>query len=146
MSYVTTPGFLDKLVLEDLGGHEWLVDEPFRFYSAQRHRTFKVPRGTVTDLASIPVWVQVIGAILGLCIPYRSSLFAKSGKYNRSAVLHDAAYRNRLVDLHGIELRLHKWAADELFLEAMLVDGVPRREAKAMYWAVRLFGRPQSDR
>jgi hypothetical protein len=134
-------GFLDKLKLEDVDGETWLVDEPLRFYSSKFGRTFKVPQGTLTDLASIPTWVQVIGAILGLCTPLPRNFLSKSGKYNRAAVLHDAAYRDRLTDLHGIELRVSRKLADELFLEAMLADGICVRKAKALYRAVRTFGK-----
>lgn len=142
MVQVGKTAFLDRLIIGDCGDGLWLVHEPLRFYSARLTRTFKVPQGTVTDLASIPVWVQVIGAILGLILPLPRNLLSRSGRYNRAAVLHDAAYNDRLVDLHGIELRVTKRLADTLFLDAMLADRVPQREAKAVYLAVKLFGRP----
>lgn len=138
--------FLDPLKLEDLGGERWMVDEPLRFYSAKYSRTFKVPQGTITDLASIPTWVQVIGAIIGLVTPFRRRLFSKSGKYNRAAVLHDGAYGDVLVDVNGISLRVSKEMADNLFLEAMLADGVGEREARGMYKAVSIFGNPEKSR
>src|SRR6266498_582772 len=98
--------FLDDLELKDLGGERWGIVIPLRFYSAVYFRTFKVPSGTVTDLASIP---RIIWNIL-----------PKSGKYNRAAVLHDGAYNDLLIDILGNPLFLAKKEADGLFLEAML--------------------------
>lgn len=127
--------FLDKLKLEDLGGKKWRVDEPMRFYSAKRSRTYKVPQGTPTDLASIPTIAYIL-------IPFLHLLLPKSGKQNRAAVLHDAAYRGFLVDVHGYPLFVDKEIADELFLEGMLADKMNKAIAKSVYGIVKVFGRP----
>jgi hypothetical protein len=86
-----------------------------------------VPVETETDLASIP-W---------LC----RGLVPQSGKWNRAALLHDASLTNKLQTPQGWHVRLIRALCDALFLEAMLLSGVNRRLAWAMYQAVRIFGR-----
>lgn len=120
-------GFADPLILEKVGERQWLVKESLRFYSAKLRRTFRVPSGTPTDLASIPrpFWV----------------VFPKEGKQDRAAALHDAGYNHYLVDIVGYPLQLSKKTVDDLFYEAMLSDGVGEKAAWTMWKAVRLFGR-----
>lgn len=118
----------------DHSGRLFLVHEPLKFYSAELSKTLVVPAGTITDLASIPRWVR--------WIPGLEEILPQSGPYNRAAVLHDTAYHNGLTDSLGNPVYLSKKACDKLFLEAMLADGVGEKRAKAMYWAVKLFGRP----
>lgn len=122
--------FLGPLDLEFIPkgkGDLWIVRLPLKFYSAQRLRTYTVPSGFVTDLASVPrgLW----------------NIFPKSGKYNRATGLHDGAYNDALIDCLGNPLIVPKKDADALFLEAMLADGVSETQAKWMYRAVKLFGR-----
>jgi hypothetical protein len=77
-----------------------------------------VPKGTITNLASVPriLW----------------TIFPPHGKWAKAAIIHDYLYDN------GIGT---KKFADEVFLEAMETLGVPRIRRTLMYWAVRLFGR-----
>lgn len=119
--------FLTPLRLEKKGERDWILLEPFKFYSAVNLRTFTVPAGTVTDLASIPriLW----------------SIFPKVGRQDGPSVVHDGGYSGVLVDVMGNPLRPTKKVVDGLFLEGMLVAGVSPRKAKEMYWAVRMFGR-----
>lgn len=127
--------FRSELVLTDIDGHTWLVHEPLRFFSQELSMTLVVPAGTKTDLASIPRWVRYI--------PFVEKFLPQSGKYNRAAVLHDSAYSHVLTNSHGYRILLSKEAADKLFLEAMLADGVASKSAKTMYLAVKLFGIPE---
>ncbi len=81
-------------------------------------RTYTVPRGFRTDLATIPriFW--------GYLPPF--------GNYIEAAVIHDFLY-----GIHGHEPRK---AVDDLFLEMMLVSGVRKSKAWLMYIGVRAFG------
>ena len=60
-----------------------------------------VPKGTITDFASIPRFIRVF-------LPMR-------WKYNKASVLHDYLYR------HGDK---SKAFGDAVFLEAMLAEGL----------------------
>lgn len=118
--------FLTPLRLEKTGERSWLVLEPFKFYSAENGRTFVVPAGTPTDLASIP---RLLWAI-----------FPKIGRQDAASVIHDAGYSGVLIDSLGYSLRPDKKTCDRLFLEGMLASGVPSRKAHEMYYAVKMFG------
>jgi len=76
-----------------------------------------VPVGFVTDFASSPFFVW--------------SFIPPWGRYSKAAVIHDYIYQTKI--------RTRK-EADDIFLEAMLVLGVPAWKAKLMYWGVRTFG------
>lgn len=99
----------------------------------QRSRKFKVAvqvqRGFVTDFASIPRGARLI-------IP-------KLGKHTKASVPHDMLYRNHVYKVPGSPSLTYVWKrkqVDELFLEGMLDLSVDEWKAKAMFWAVRLFG------
>lgn len=81
----------------------------------------EVPRGFVTDLASVPKFLWWIVAPFGL--------------HAKPSVLHDWLYRSP----SAREVYTRK-QADRVFYESMLVASVPARRAKLMYIAVRLFG------
>ena len=77
-----------------------------------------VPSGFHSDLASIPATLRwVVG---------------KLEAHASAAVLHDFLYRHKLMP---------REAADHLFLEAMSNSGVGCIKRRAMFTAVRLFGR-----
>ena len=89
------------------------------------HITFKdsghyirVPAGFSTDFASTPKWLHW--------------MLPPTGIYGKAAVLHDYLYSVYYTDSREF--------ADKIFLEAMLVLGVPKWKANTMYKAVRLFG------
>jgi len=79
-----------------------------------------IPIGFVTDGASIPrfLW-RVFGH------PFQA-------KFLRAAVIHDYLLAKALYT---------KEIADEIFYIILLQDGVGKRKAKLMYWAVRKFGK-----
>ena len=54
-----------------------------------------------------------------------------TGKAVKPAVLHDALYASEYFD---------RKTCDDIFLEAMESDGVPKAKRLAMYYAVRMFG------
>ncbi|EMW9885841.1 DUF1353 domain-containing protein [Salmonella enterica] len=114
MSRFTTP-----VILEMLGHYNWRVHEPFAFYlSDDNSDVISVPAGFVTDLATIPriFW----------------TLLPPDGKYAKAAIIHDYLYDNALRT---------KQEADLIFLDGMVVLGVPKWKRVIMYWAVRWFGR-----
>ena len=89
----------------------WIVLESITFYG------ITVPRDFVSDGASIPIGLR-----------WR---FPHGGRKFYAAVVHDYCYRT------GI---LSREIADKFFLKAMRINGVSSRDAKLMYWAVRVAG------
>jgi hypothetical protein len=75
----------------------------------------RVPKGFVTDLASIPRIFRFF--------------FVKNGRHRAAAIPHDYLCR--------LGKKVSRVTADKIFLEAMKVLGVPRRRRWPMYWAVR---------
>lgn len=112
--------FTTPLRVEVLDKYRFKLIEPFTYHvgSVDSEETITVPATFTTDFASVP---RPLWAIL-----------PPHGKYAKAAVLHDWMYNNAYKT---------KAYADKVFLEAMLVLGVPRRTAKAMYWFVRILGR-----
>jgi len=114
MSSFTTP-----LMVEMLFNGKFELLEEFSFYvgNIDDNEIITVPKGFITDLATIPklFWV----------------LLPPTGKYGKAAILHDYLYSN------AIETKRY---ADDVFLEAMKVLGVGRIKRTIMYYAVRLFG------
>ncbi|EBS8367500.1 DUF1353 domain-containing protein [Salmonella enterica subsp. diarizonae serovar 50:z:-] len=60
------------------------------------------------------------------------SVMPPDGKYAKAAIIHDYMYDNALRT---------KQEADLIFLDGMVVLGVPKWKRTVMYWAVRMFGR-----
>ena len=115
--------FKTRVVLEIIGKYHWIVAEPFEYYRTNNpDEVIHIPVGTVTDIATVPrvLW----------------SIFPPFGAYSKAAIVHDYLYENAIND---------KKYADEVFLEAMTVAGVPRVRRWLMYQAVRLFGRGKYD-
>ncbi|WP_160165061.1 DUF1353 domain-containing protein [Chrysiogenes arsenatis] len=79
----------------------------------------RVKKGFTFDGASIP---RALWSLVGS--PF-------TGDYTRAACLHDALYASELLSRH---------AADLLFFQAMLSDGVRYSKAAVMYCAVRVGG------
>ena len=115
MSGFTTPA---DLRLHD--DYTWELISAFEYHVGDypSERVIRVPAGTVTDLASVPraLW----------------AIFPPHGKYAKAAIVHDYLYA------HAIGTKAE---ADRIFYEAMAVLGVPAWRRRAMYIAVRLFGR-----
>ena len=94
----------------------WILHEPLIWEDEKYQITVKV--GFDFDYASIPTII--------------TNLLPKNGQeYDRAACLHDALYASRW---------LPKAVCDQLFYEAMLVDGVSKLKATLMYNAVKWFG------
>lgn len=112
---------LDVRPLDD--GRNWLVLEDF-FYATDvimaSGKRVTVPKGFVTDFASIP---KVLWGIVG---------GPADGKYRKAAVIHDFLYRTA-----GLATRPQ---ADAVLLEAMTVSGCSWWERHVIYYGVRFGG------
>ena len=109
--------FSGPLIVKQLPGYEWAVEQGFSFKSKDGIEV-AIPPGFVTDLASVPrpLWWFI----------------SPAGKHSQACVVHDYLYDNAIGT---------KKQADEIFFEALKELGVPRVRAWVMYLGVKLFGR-----
>lgn len=113
VSQFTTPLILE----DDDDGLPMTLYGPVVYASALLQRVIDVPKGFVTDLASIP---KILWNVLP---PF--------GKYDRPAVVHDFLYR-----FNGVT----RAQADAVLLEAMRVKMVPWFQRWVIYTGVRFGG------
>ena len=113
-------------------GHNFTVDQDFTFVT-ESGLAIRVPKGFVTDLASVP---RVFWAILP-CF----------GTYTDGAVVHDMLYHHNGVVLFKEDGRvalnrvtLTRKECDDVLLEAMRDCHTPRWQQVVIYRAVRWFG------
>lgn len=101
-------------------GKQWELLEDY-YYEVNGY-IIKVPKGFITDLASVPriFW----------------SIFPPFGDYTAAAIVHDYLYSKE--NNTGINRTL----ADKIFLFIMKELGVCLFKRTAMYKAVRIFGEP----
>lgn len=115
------PGFMSELELREAEGNvddgRWIVCTPLKYVSTVARKTFVVPQGFRTDLASVPR----VPVAYWLC----------GGRANKPATLHDWLYSE------GVVARA---VADAVFLEAMEAVGVPWLYRFLMWAGVRLGG------
>ncbi|KYM50763.1 hypothetical protein A2U11_08325 [Fusobacterium necrophorum subsp. funduliforme] len=100
-------------------GKQWELLEDY-YYEVNGY-IIKVPKGFITDLASVPraFW----------------SIFPPAGKYTPAAIVHDYLYSE--FNTTGINRTL----ADKVFLFIMKELGVGFLKRNVMYKAVRSFGK-----
>lgn len=114
MSSFTTP-----LRFEMVSGRLFELTEPFEYHVGEfpSEQVITVPKGFVTDLASVPraFW----------------PVFPPHGEYAKAAVVHDYLYRFPSTS---------REFADSVFDEAMGVLGVASWKRWLITTAVRLFG------
>ncbi len=113
--------FTQSLIVTPVAdGKSWELVEEFDYHrgSAESTEIIHVPKGFITDFASIP---RVFWNILP---PW--------GEYGKAAVVHDYLYRSDTYPYTRKE-------SDEVFLEAMKVLGVAWWKRNIMYYAVRVF-------
>jgi hypothetical protein len=120
MSSFTTPLILTPL--DD--GERWRLVEPFEYHVGEEGSgsMIRVPAGFETDFASVPRFFWRI--------------LPPWGRYGKAAVVHDYLYGSHACT---------RERADEIFLEAMTVLGVPAWKRNVMYRAVRWFGQAAWD-
>lgn len=119
------PVHLDMRKLE---GFNWQLRQDFVFISPT-WGGLVVPRGFITDLASVP-W-------------FARWYVSRDGDHLKAAVIHDYAYAmdSLLAPIEaGQWSRIDRRAADRLFLEAMEVRGVRPAKRRVIYAAVRFGG------
>ena len=116
MEYPVITTFSQLTVTPMPDGHRWIVTEPF-LYSTSLHK-IEVPKGFITDFASIP---RVFWRIL-----------PPTGKYTMAAVIHDWLYFSAYMD--------NRKLCDNIFSMAMDSCGVPIWKREVLYRGVRLFG------
>ena len=95
----------------------WIVKEPLIYEVGISHDSVTVPRGFVTDFATIP--------------PILQSLIQQNGPHLLPAVIHDYLYWKQSCT---------RDQADQIFLLAMMENKVSTTERTAMYQAVRAAG------
>jgi hypothetical protein len=109
-------GFSGPLDLRAHKPGEWVVISPIHYKSRDRI-VYGIPKGFITDLASIPVILR--------------PLFNQNDASRKAAVLHDSRY--------CVKRGLRK-DADDLFLEALERSGVGFLRRWALYAGVRAGG------
>jgi len=111
--------FTERVKLSPLrDGKRWEVLENFGYYIGNNDQEMIiVPRGFITDLASVPRVFH--------------SFIPPWGKYGQAAILHDYLYETK---------KYPKKIADKIFYDAMGVLRVPKWKRTIMYLAVKWFG------
>lgn len=111
--------FTDPLVITPDQAGCYRTERPFSFDIGLKGSglTVTVPKGFVTDLASVPRWLWWLFA------PH-------DPQYAAAAVLHD--YLRSWADFDPV-------TAHAIFLDALLILGVARWKAVAMFAAVLIF-------
>lgn len=121
--------FLTELDLTPLAdGRNWrlLSDLTYCVDTSSGGDVITVPKGFVTDLASVPrpIW----------------NLWPPFGKWDRASVLHDYGYRHEGVYV-GSKFVYSKSQVDGFFRDAMKLEGVGLITRNILYRAVSWFGR-----
>ena len=106
-------------------GKYWVLQAPLEYEHPQTKEQVVIPRGFVTDLASVPqlFWTA----------------FPPCGKYTSSAVLHDYLYWIQ-------SEKCDRKCADDILLLAMTEAGVDYLTRNAIYTAVRAGGSSSWDK
>lgn len=116
-------GVHTDIKLTKIDNKNYSVDENIEYYVGKGK--IIVPKGFITDLASVPECLQWV------IKPY--------GEHSSSAILHDFLYSK--YNTYGI----NKMDSDKIFLKTMLKCGVEERVACYMFTAVSLFGEPHYE-
>lgn len=114
--------FRTRLVVEFTDDGRFVVEQPFEFLSEVAEAVIRVPAGMETDFASIPIGLR--------------NLLSPTGRYGKSAVVHDLLYRSGLVGGR----RTTRKEADQVLLEGMQVLNVPRWQQALIYGGIRMGG------
>lgn len=118
MSKFITPLRLERLEDSSRDGRgTWLLIDPLVYESDKAGIIITVPKGFVTDLASVPR------------LPFAYLLTGGIG--HAAAVVHDALYTTHQVT---------REMADDVFYEALLLLGIPKPQAWLMWAGVRVGG------
>ena len=110
--------FLSELEMKDLEEGRWELMKDLEYQSAILNSLITVPRGFVTDLASVPR-VPIVYMAFG-------------DRAHREAVVHDYLYQKHITT---------KSVADKVFMEAMAARGKKGWIRWGMYLGVMFGGR-----
>jgi hypothetical protein len=116
---VKEAGFLTSLQVEQVDDDDWRLISPLNYWSALKSLFYEVPKGFVTDFASVPR------------LPF--IYWFMGGKAEAPAVLHDWMYRT------GSE-GVSRADADAILYEAVKSAGYWRARAWLMWAGVRIGG------
>ena len=105
--------------VQQVNEKEWELLEELEYHVGNENSTdiIKVPKGFITDFASVPRFLWW--------------LFPPTGKYSPAAVIHDYIYTYMVYS---------RAKCDDIFDEAMKVMGVNWLTRKTMYRSVQIFG------
>jgi len=113
--------FLNRCSFDVWGDTDWVLLEPLRYRSSILGEVI-VPEAFITDLASIPKVAR--------------SVIPQNGRHRYAAIVHDWIYATA----GGASQLCDRHTADCVFMEAMIVLGVPWSKRHLMYAAVRVGG------
>lgn len=117
--------FYTKLEVEKLSSKYWKITSDLVYYSELLDKTITVPKGFVTDFASIPK------------IPFIYSFLSGIGYY--ASVIHDLLYRWHLVSRKKSDLIL-KEALYAKFWELNQLTQLNKLKSHLIYYGVRIYG------
>ena len=117
--------FSSKLYLQSIRStNRYKLTKDFSFYSLGYHLTVKVPKGFVTDFASIPAAIKFW-------------MDDNAGYIRDAAVIHDYLYSRKSSILYPLVTRK---MADVIIVEGMDALGASWAKKRAVYYALRSFG------
>lgn len=109
---------LNSLELKDLRNSKFELISDYSYIVGNRE--IKVPKGFITDFASVPRVLYIF------ILPY--------GKHSSASLIHDWLYSKEC------NIKTTRKEADRIFLKILKEDSVNIFKRKPMYFAVRLFG------
>lgn len=117
-------------------------------YKYQLANTYKIgiPIKPDSDIETEFIDLDVKGHLLvkkGYAWDGPSGPVVDTEKNMRAALVHDALYQ--LMRNHHLSARRHRKAADQLFKDICIEDGISNFRASVYYRALRKFGRPASS-
>ncbi len=112
--------FTAPLIVECIDGTNWKLHESFNFYlEGDVHKIIVVPKGYVTDFASVPKILRI---------------FAKNSElFNKASILHDFLYDGTT--------GYSRENCDEFYRDGMRVFGMSDFRSNIFYKMCRLFGK-----
>jgi len=105
-----------KFLKEPVDKTKWFMTISTFYFTASNGQMIRVPIGTFTDFASIPIGFR--------------NVIARFGRHGQAAVLHDHLCKSKVVS---------RKRADDVFLEAMKCLGVGWLKRRTMYLGVRAY-------
>lgn len=102
----------------------WVVTEGFTYHLDDNTYIY-IPAGYLTDGATVPRWVW--------------SLIPAWGDHGLAAVVHDYLCEYLQVWKNGTRVKITREECNKVFYDCMMVTGVNKLKAKAMYAGVKAY-------